>query len=261
MNDVDHSSARRALSLLNPRKTYHRATIVGADRIPASGGCVIVSNHGRLDFDSFILMRLILSERGRLPRLMADHMWFRLPVIGRIFKTAGALDGTPENAACLLEKDEMVLTYPGGVREIMGSRFRQEHIDWDGRRGFARVALEAGVPVIPIAGIGVNSGHVFLSSGRVLGELVFQKMLRLGPDYSDYRDPLTLGILPVPLPFDLAVSFPLPCKLTYFVGKPVHPRPTGAADTSSGAIEQFAEVVIESMMSLLREHGTLRAST
>ena len=260
MNDVDHKSVRRTLTVLNPRKTYHRAAIFGADRIPTSGGCVVVSNHGRLDFDCFILMRLILTECGRLPRLMADHMWFRLPVVDRIFRTAGALDGTRENAARLLEQDEIVLTYPGGVREIMESRFRREHIDWDGRQGFARIALEAGVPVIPIAGIGVNSGHIFLSSGRILGKLVFQKILRLGPDYADYRNPLTLGVLPVPLPFDLAVSLPLPCKLTYFVGGPVYP-PTGARDASPDAVEQFAGLVVESLGSLVREHGTPMTST
>ena len=151
-------------------------------------------------------MRLILGERGRLPRLMADHMWFKLPITGRAFLAAGAVDGTRENAAGLLQRGELVLTYPGGVREIMESRFRREHIDWRGRRGFAYVALEAGVPVVPVVGVGVNSGHVFVSSGRMLGKLLFQGALRLGPEYADYRDPLTIGVVPVPLPFGVAVS-------------------------------------------------------
>lgn len=256
MSADEHRTLSRTLWLLNPRRTYHRASIVGAHRIPRSGGCLIVSNHGRLDFDSFILMRLILRERGRATRMMADHLWFTIPLAGRIFHSTGAVDGTRENATRLLENGEPVLTYPGGVREIMGSTFRREHIDWEGRRGFARVAADAGVPVVPIVGVGVNSGHIFLTSGRLLGKFLFQGLLRLGPDYADYRDPLTIGIIPIPLPFGLAVNFPLPCKLTYYVGEPILP-PSSAegAPASESAVEDFAQQVIRSMWDLIRLHG------
>ena len=118
------------------------------NRLPAEGGAVIVSNHGRLDLDCFILAGLILRSRGRLVRLMADHLWFRIPVVRRLWGRAGAVDGTRENAARLLSGGELVLAYPGGVREIMSGRFGHEHLDWAGRTGFARVAIEAGVPVI-----------------------------------------------------------------------------------------------------------------
>jgi len=256
VSNGERRSAVRVLTLLNPRKTYHRAAVVGSHRIPESGGCLIVGNHGRLDFDCFILMRLVFQERGRLPRMMADHMWFKLPVMDRVFRAAGAVDGTRENASRLLEHGELVLTYPGGVREIMGSRFGTEHIDWEGRRGFAHVAVETGVPVVPIVGVGVNSGHIYISSGRLLGKLVYQGLLRLGPEYADYRDPLTIGVLPVPLPFGVAVSLPLPCKVTYYVGEPIHPpRSNGGEPVSAAAIERFAQQVIDSMWDLMHRHG------
>lgn len=254
-----HESAVRALTLLNPRLAYHRAAIVNAERIPEAGGCVIVSNHGRLDFDSFILLRLILRTRGRLARLMADHLWFRVPLVDRVFAAAGAVDGTRENALGLLARGEAVLTYPGGVREIFGSRFRREHIDWEGRRGFAAVAIEAGAPVVPVAGIGVNSGHIFVSSGRLLGTLLFRGLLRLGPAYAHYRDPLTIGLLPVPLPFGIAVSLPMPCKVTYVVGEPLLPPaiPVGT-EVPPQVIEEFAERVADAICSLIREYGRPR---
>lgn len=135
---------RLALALLNPRRLYHRATLDGAERLPASGPVVIVSNHGRLDFDCFILMSLLLRATARPVRLLADHLWFKLPGIRRLWWVAGAVDGTRENARELLAGGEVVLAYPGGVREIMGTRFRHEHIDWEGRTGFARVAIEPG---------------------------------------------------------------------------------------------------------------------
>ncbi|MBN2822261.1 MAG: 1-acyl-sn-glycerol-3-phosphate acyltransferase [Coriobacteriia bacterium] len=252
---MDDRRAGRMLTSLNPRRLYHRAAIHGADRIPAAGGAVLVSNHGRLDFDSFLLIRLVLRSRGRLVRMLADHMWFRLPVTDRVFTLAGAVDGTRENAADLLEQGEMVLTYPGGVREITGGRFGREHIDWEGRSGFAAVAIRAGVPVVPVAGVGVNSGFVFVSSGRILGRLLFQHVLRLGPQYSGYRNPLAIGIIPVPLPLSVAVAFPLPCRVTYFVGEPIHPPVPFEGESAQQVERRLAEQVARAMWDLIDRNG------
>lgn len=255
MPQVDHRQAERALRLLNPRMTYHRASLEGAERIPVHGGAVIVSNHGRLDFDSFILARLILRERGRLARLLADHLWFRMPRVARVFACAGAVDGTRENASGLVSSGELVLVYPGGVREIMGGRFGCEHLDWGGRRGFARVAIEAGVPVLPVAGVGVNNGLVFVSSGRRLGRLLYRRVLRLGPEYAGYRDPLAIGLVPLPLPFSTALWLPWPCRVTYHVGEPLYPPPHDGSTVEREA--QFARDVEDALRRLIETHGRL----
>lgn len=259
MTNRDLARTRLVLALLNPRSTCHRATIRGAEAVPRTGAAVLVSNHGRLDFDFFILIRLLLRERGRLVRLMADHLWFTLPVTKRLFAAAGAVDGTRANAARLLASGGLILAYPGGVREIMNSHFGREHIDWRGRRGFARLALEAQVPVIPIAGIGVNNGLVFVSSGRWLGKLLFQRILRMGPKYADYRVPLAMGLLPLPLPYPLVIPLPLPCRVTYVVGEPILPPPAERADAGGGVSERqvdiFARQVERAMVRLIAEHG------
>jgi 1-acyl-sn-glycerol-3-phosphate acyltransferase len=268
MYEANTKTAARALGFLNPRRLYHRAEIDFAERLPASGGAVIVSNHGRLDFDCFILVNLMLRSRGRLVHLLADHLWFKVPGMRRVMALAGAVDGTRENAVRLLERGELILAYPGGVREIMDSRFGRERIDWQGRTGFAKIALSAGVPVIPVVGVGVNSGFLFVSSGRLLGRLLFQLILRLGPAYKDYRNPLALGILPLPLPLSIAVNFPLPCKLRYLVGEPIQP-PVGAADppvaggperageprSARAEEDELAARVAESMRRMIEHYG------
>jgi 1-acyl-sn-glycerol-3-phosphate acyltransferase len=255
VGQLNQQRAARVLTVLNPRKTYHRASIQHVERIPVSGAAMLVSNHGRLVFDAFILSRLILRARGRLTRVMADHMWFRLPPFDRIFRSAGAVDGTRDNAADLLRHGELVLTYPGGVPEVLGGRFGREHIDWDGRCGFARVAIDAGVPVIPIVSVGVNNGLVFVSKGRLLGKLVFQHLLRLGPSYAEYRNPLALGIIPVPLPLSVAVAFPLPCRVTYVVGEPLYPPARAPEEVAGREAEQFAGQVADAMWQLIERHG------
>jgi len=258
VRQVDSRVAARCLGLLNPRRLYHRAEIGFADRIPASGGAVIVSNHGRLDFDSYILANLILRSRGRLVRLMADHLWSKVPGVRRLIASAGAVDGTRRNAMDLLDRGELILTYPGGVREILGSRFGHEHVDWSGRHGFAKTAVAAGVPVVPVVGVGVNNGLIFVSNGRLLGRLLFQRMLRLGPAYKDYRDPLTVGLVPIPLPLSLAVHFPWPCKVRYLVGEPVYPATTAIGQAVGGDEKEAAELagrVATAMRALIEQYG------
>jgi 1-acyl-sn-glycerol-3-phosphate acyltransferase len=164
-----------------------------------------------------------------------------------------------------------VLTYPGGVPEIMSSRYGCEHIDWRGRTGFARVAIETRVPVIPVVSVGVNNGHLFLTSGRRLGRLLYRRILRLGPEYDSYRDPLTVGLLPLPLPYSTAVHLPLPCKVRYVVGDPLWPDGEGPAaerelaararegeptgDDALAAERELAERVALAMQELTRRHG------
>jgi 1-acyl-sn-glycerol-3-phosphate acyltransferase len=249
----------RCLFLLNPRRRYHRAEIRFAERIPAEGGALLVSNHGRLDFDCFILATLILRSRSRFVRLLGDHLWFRMPGVRRVWTAAAAVDGTRENAISLLEAGELVLAYPGGVREIMGSAFGRETLAWEGRTGFAAVAVATGVPVIPVAGIGVNNGHVFISSGRRLGRLLFLRLLRLGPAYADYRDPLTIALIPLPLPFSWAVHLPWPCKLRYVVGEPVYPGTVRQGSAEHEVEAALAERVRTAMERLLAEYGTYSA--
>lgn len=253
MENLNPKTVSRALALLNPRKYYHRAEILHEDRFPLKGGAIIVSNHGRLDFDSFILARLILKSTGRLARLMTDSMWFKLPIFSKIFPLAGAVEGTRENALNIINNEEMVLTYPGGVREILNSRFGHEYIDWEGRTGFAKVAIAGNVPVIPIVGIGVNNGFLFLSSGRLLGKILYRHILRLGPEYDSYRDPLALGIIPLPLPYSFAINFPFPCKIRYIVGKPIFPDSLNNGGQMDAGV--LADRVADSMREMIQSYG------
>ena len=131
-NDFDLAKAAQLIRFWRMRQIIHRAEISGIENIPETGRALIVSNHGRLDFDFFILVKLIWDHCHRFPRSMADRIWFKLPVLRSLFHATGAVEGKRENAIQLLRHNHIVLTYPGGVREIMTSRFGEEHIRWEG---------------------------------------------------------------------------------------------------------------------------------
>jgi 1-acyl-sn-glycerol-3-phosphate acyltransferase len=234
-----------------PRQLYHRAEIIGADRLPEKGGALLVANHGRLDFDGFILIRMILRETGRFTRGLADRFWFRSRLTASVVHAFGAVEGTRDNAQSLLKAGELVLTYPGGVPEIMNTRFGEESVRWEGRNGFAKVAIRSQVPVIPVAGIGINNGFVFLTKGEVLGRILYQKVFRMGEAHSNYRDPLVLGLIPLPLPFSTAVHFPLPCKVRYFFGDPIDPPEMEEEGRLETLASEFAASVARTLTELI----------
>jgi 1-acyl-sn-glycerol-3-phosphate acyltransferase len=233
------------------RQIIHRAEINGVENIPETGRAIIVSNHGRLDFDFFILIKLIWDHTHRPPRCMADHIWFKQPLMRSLFQKAGAVEGNRANAIELLQQDQIVLTYPGGVREIMSGRFGEEHVQWEGRTGFAKIAIATQSPIIPVASKGVNNSFIFVTSGKWLGRLVFRGILRMEPSYDDYRDPLTIGLIPVPLPFSVAVHFPWPCKVRYIVAKPIAPECGPEAADDPELVRQFEDRVGDALRNLL----------
>lgn len=253
MYRINDRLAEWLLRFLNEfRRFYHRAEIRFAERLPASGGALIVSNHGRMDVEYLLLAGMVCRSSGRVARIMVHHIWYRYPIIPRILALVGAVRGTRENAVRHLSAGEMVLTYPGGVTEILSSRHGHEHIDWQNRTGFAHVAIATGVPVIPIVGVGVNDGLHFLTSGRLFGKFWFQKILRIGPAHAEHRDPLAIGLLPIPLPFSIAIHFPLPVKVRYFVGEPIYPV---SAEGTPEDEDSFAQHVEDAMRALIEEYG------
>lgn len=240
----DVQRARRLLSPWRLRQWWHRAELHGVENLPA-GPAILVSNHGRLDFDSLMLLKMIADRSGRLPRSLGERMLFDNPMTARLAAALGAVAGTREHAASLLAAGEWVLTYPGGIAEIFDSRFGLERLRWAGRRGFAHVAISTGVPVVPIASIGVNHGFVFLGEGRRLGRFMGRYVLRLGPRADDFRDPLAIGIVPLPLPYSTAIHMPLPCKVRYVIGRPVAAVPDhAAADRGAEALAQRVEAAL-----------------
>ena len=66
-----------------------------------------------------------------------------------------------------LERDAALLVYPGGDHETYRPTWESAKIDFAGRTGFARLAIEHGVPIVPVVAIGGQETALFL--GRAGG--------------------------------------------------------------------------------------------
>lgn len=130
---------------------------VGVEHLPESGAYLLVPNHSSYA-DPFLHVR---PQRRQL-RFMAKSTMFEWPILKHVIAAGG---GFPvrrgrgdvfamELARRLLRAGHPVVVYPEGTR------FRSSADLGPAKRGFARLALELGVPIVPAATWGVKERHV-----------------------------------------------------------------------------------------------------
>ena len=204
---------------------YHRASLEGVHHLP-HGPALLVGNHGTMGLETPVFFWLIRCSTGRFPVGLTDRHLFGGP-LESLLRKLGGIPGTRENAASLLSDGHLVVCYPGGAREVFKRPDERYRLQWDRSSGFARVAIAAGVPVVPFAGLGVD--HSFLNFGHL------QAATRL---LGRYAPPLALG--------------PLPARLRFRIGAPLAPPGDPAL------AGPFKEQVQDAVESLLEEaHGAV----
>jgi 1-acyl-sn-glycerol-3-phosphate acyltransferase len=163
--------ALRLLALALVRAT--RASLHNAHLIPTTGGALIVGNHAFMGADAFVLGALLLRETERKARWLAERNLLALPGIAASLSAVGAIAGTPDAAVNLLRAGELVCVYPGGIDDSWKPVEERNQIKWLGRSGFARVALAANVPIIPVAALGVDDAFAVIAREPWIGRRLF----------------------------------------------------------------------------------------
>jgi len=139
-----------------------RFTLTGIENIPADGGAVLASYH--VSYFDFMFVGLPANARGRrLVRFMAKQAVFDNPVAGPLMRgmhhipvdrSAGL--GAYQAAVDALHDGELVGVFPE-------STISRAFIPRTFKTGAARMAIEAGVPLIPVV---VWGGHRVWTTGR-----------------------------------------------------------------------------------------------
>ncbi len=206
-------AARQLPRLWRALSAYFRARLEGLEHLPA-GPFLGVGNHsgGTLIPDTLVWGAGYHAQRGRPPLLMLAHdlMFDAYPApLARRLARLGALRASPARALAAFDAGFALQVYPGGDFDAERPFSRRHQIEFAGRKGWARLALEARVPVVPVVAIGGHEALVILTDGRRLARA-------LGLDRR-----LRLQVLPVSLalPFGLFVGplpgyLPLPAQIT-----------------------------------------------
>jgi 1-acyl-sn-glycerol-3-phosphate acyltransferase len=234
----DPDTIERLERWLRPLSTWFRTEVEGAEHLPA-GGALLVSNHGPMGFDATELVFGVYRQTGRMPRGLAEWNFFRVPFVKSLLERAGHLAGTRENAVTALQGGDLVLVYPGGAREALKGERQRYQLIWEKARGFVKVALRAGVPIVPVAGIGVDDYYKVLREPEDMAETPLGKLITGALGHSKYAFPALLGLGPVPLP----------TKLRFVIGEPISlDHPPEAADDP-----EVVEALREEVRSVLEQ--------
>jgi 1-acyl-sn-glycerol-3-phosphate acyltransferase len=130
-----------------------------------------------------------------------------IPVIGRYFRAMGVLPAAPDSIATALADGRDVAVWPGGEVDSLRPWRERDRANLAGRKGFVKMAIRAGVPIVPIATVGGADAMPVLMRGDGLSRaLRLDKVLRL--KVFPLAISLPWGIAPAALP-----QLPLPAKI------------------------------------------------
>jgi 1-acyl-sn-glycerol-3-phosphate acyltransferase len=139
------------------------------------------------------------------------------PVIGDFFRKMGVLPAAPDSIAAALAAGRDVALWPGGEVDSLRPWTKRDEAVLAGRTGFVRMAIRAGVPIVPIATVGGPDAMPVLATGRRLAKaLQLDKVARLKMFPIAVSAPWGIGpaLLPeIPFPTKIRTAFQEPVEL------------------------------------------------
>jgi 1-acyl-sn-glycerol-3-phosphate acyltransferase len=221
-NDIDAwdpDYIRRVLPLWRAvMATYFRGEVRGLDNIPDAGPVLLVGNHsgGTMIADTFVFATAFYTRFGPDRRFhqLAHDIAARMPATG--ISRWGTVAASHENARKAFDRGAPVLVYPGGDYETFRPTWHSDRIEFGGRKGFIKLAIERGVPIVPVVAVGGQETALFLTRGQRAARLTgWAKLTRIKVLPVALAPPFGISVL------DLPPRLPLPAKVTIEVLPPI----------------------------------------
>jgi 1-acyl-sn-glycerol-3-phosphate acyltransferase len=217
----DPAYIRRTLPWLRAlAQVYFRGDVRGLERIPPEGPVLLVGNHsgGTLIADTFVFGQAFYDHFGadRVFHQLAHDLVFKAPGIRAMLIPYGTVPASPANMRRALARGAALLVYPGGDHETYRASWHSAEIDFAHRTGFARLAMEQNVRIVPVVSIGGQETALFLGQGERIARLLhLHRLLRVDVAPVQIAPPLGVTV------FDLPGRIPLPAKITIQVLEPI----------------------------------------
>lgn len=211
---------------------YFRVGFHGVENMPRAPALIVGNHNGMLGSEIFMILEGWLRHApSDAPRVLAlgHDIIFEHPIFRSWVPKLGAMRATRENALEAFRNGYSVLVYPGGDRDAFRPWSERARVHFDGRIGYAKLALEAGVPIVPVVNVGGHEQGIVLWRSDWLA-----KRLKSARDFRVRGVPITLRGLPF-LPWllfgpteKLALSAmfgasvaPLPAKMDFYFESPI----------------------------------------
>jgi 1-acyl-sn-glycerol-3-phosphate acyltransferase len=186
--------------LLDLFTKYLRVNATGLEHIPKEGPVIVIGNHsGFMGFDALMLGHQVYLHAKRIPRLIAHKLWFFKPEIAVHAHKLGLVPATIDNGLKLLEKEQVLILFPEGEEgNFKPTRYRYRLRRF--RRGFVRLALKTGAPIVPAIVIGAEETNITLSQ------------IRWAKDLIGIIIPVPLNVVPLPAKWSIKFLPPIILK-------------------------------------------------
>lgn len=213
-------AVERALKL---QSLYFDPRFYGLEYVDREQPALYVGNHSIYgSLDAPLVFSTLYREKGIVLRSLGDTFHWKVPVWRDIVTEGGAVPGTRENCARLMEAGEHVMVFPGGGREVAKRKGEQYKLTWKTRTGFAYMAIKHQYPIIPIASVGADDAFdikydAYDFQASMLGKLLMKskavaEQLRGG----DVFMPFSTGVGPT--------FIPRPERFYFAFGEPIDTR-------------------------------------
>jgi 1-acyl-sn-glycerol-3-phosphate acyltransferase len=230
---------------------YFRAETELESELP-KGPFLAVANHNGMTGtpDMFCHMAAFWRAEGtsRLAYGLMHDMPFHVPKAGAWLNASGALAASPSNARAALARGAAVLVFPGGDVDACKPFSARYEIRFGERRGFIRIALSEGVPIVPVVSVGAHESLYIWSDGaRLADKLGLKKWFRSNVFPIGFCLPWGI-IAGVPYP-----HIPPPVKIHTRFMKPIHLREPPSAANDPAVVEACFERVRGAMQAAMDE--------
>jgi 1-acyl-sn-glycerol-3-phosphate acyltransferase len=228
---------------------WYRAEVRNLVNVPERGRVLMVGNHtgGNLSPETIVFTLAFSTYFGveRRYHQLAHNLVLASP-LGPFLRRYGTVAASHENARRALAADAAVLVFPGGDWEVHRPSWQGSEIDFGGRRGFVRLAIEQDAPIVPVVTIGGQETALWLDRGTWLARLLrLDRSLRLkvlpiliAPPWG-----LTVG--------DLVPRIPLPAKITIDVLPAINLRERFGPDPDVDEVYEYVTGRMQEALSAL----------
>lgn len=165
-----------ARMILGPMMEWHyHIKVEGADNVPEAGSALIISNHR-----SLLDPAIVGYSVPRFVNFAAASYSFKMPLVKQLYTAAGAFplsiyggeesDKNIDRARLLLDDGELVGIFPEGVQSFFNPHRVTKIATF--KTGFAKLALESKVPIIPCAVVASEERELPKIPGFMVGAYV-----------------------------------------------------------------------------------------
>jgi len=204
IENIDPALAYKLATKILPKlEKYFRAEYKGLENIPKRN-FLGVGNHGGAYYtpECYLWAGKYIIDKNEPFMLGLTHS-LGVDVMEKMqipFVRSGMIKGDYKNAIGALNSGYALMVYPGGDRETAKPFKERYTIDFYGHKGYISLAIEAGVPILPVVAVGGHESVLTWYDGAEVTE------------FFGWKKKFRLNVLPFTLP-----AVPLPAQITISV--------------------------------------------